>query len=222
MTESIIPTEAGQLAQKFDDAAFNAVNTATGFLPRIQVMGSSSAQCKEGKFQVGRWALVKNKEFIDIGASITAAIIAWRPRALDFKDRNAVISAFDPSHPEFKRIQSQAGIKDSDCLCGPEFLVWLPEQKTFATLYMANNSGQQEAPVVRKHIGKVTTLSCVFVPSKKYGGWHAPKCQPCSAGLSTPMIPEELKKEHEKFMNPPATETETATPEQAAAAGRAR
>jgi hypothetical protein len=223
---SIIPAGAvDKSISRFSEEEFGAVNTSSAFLPRLQLMGSSSAPCKEGKMQVGVWALVSGQNMTDIGKSLTVAVIAWRPKALDMRDREKIVSCFDVKHPKFAEIKNVADNAPqgtlSGCMYGPEFLIWLPEQKTFATYMASNASAQQEAPNIKKLMEKLATFNITFVPSKKFGGWHAPKVQPCSTPLSEPINPEQLKKEYEKFVNPPALETEVPE-EEAKAAGSDR
>lgn len=206
-----------------NDAAFAGLSTS-GFLARLQLMGSSSKQCKQGLFPIGEWAMVSGQTFTQIGKEVDCLIITWRPKALDTAagdKHDEVLNCYDFKSAEFQDIATRAQIKDSGCMAGPEYLLWVPKLNAFLTYFMSNKSGQQEAPNVKNRIGKDATLKITFVPSKKYGGWHAPICVDCATPLPRP-LQAVLDIEIKKFLNPPAMETEVATPTDTATAGTDR
>ena len=189
--------EAG-LPVKFDDAAFKDVSAAD-YLPRVQLMTAMSKKCKNGSFPLNHWAFVKDQEFVDLGETVDLAILAWRPKAIDTGD--VVISCYDPAHDEFIRIKKSAPTKDSGCMYGPEFLVYIPDHNEYATMFMGTKSSRRVAPGVKALLHKAATMKSHEINGKKHD-WFAPSVTACSTPFDTPPI-EELKSFVEKFNNPP-------------------
>lgn len=190
--------------QKYSDDDFNSV-ASTGFLPRLQLLTSSSGPCKEGEFPVNHYAMVKGKNYIDLSGEVICLVIAWRPKALRMGDE--FMAVFDINDPEFKKIEEESGQQDSGCMFGPEFLVYLPNEKEYATFFMGSKTARNESPNMKQLIGKAATLSHQKISSKKYS-WCAPQVVPCTTPFDIPDI-DEIKEIAEKFNNPPKQEIET-------------
>jgi len=201
---AMIPAEvAGGLA-KYDDSVFKETTKSGDYLPRLQLMTSASDKCKSGEFPINHYALIRDQNYDDVGEAVDLLVVTWRPKALEIGDE--VISVFDPESPEFKRIQEKSGEKDSGCMYGPEYLVYLPSAKVFATFFCGSKSARREAPTIQNKLGKPATLKAKKIETKKYT-WYAPSCTACSTPFETPDI-EDLKKAVEKFNNPPANTVE--------------
>jgi len=203
--------------QKYDDAAFDAAAAGTAYLPRLQLLTSNSKLCKSGAFPTNHYALVRDQKHDDLGKNVDVLIVVWRPKALETGD--AVISCFDPEDAEFVRIQEKSGQKDSGCMCGPEFLVWIPSVKAFATFFMGTKSARRESANVKARVTKSATLGSQLCKNKKFE-WFAPECSACSTPFEMP--PKALLMETvEKFNNPPKSEIEGVSENEESAA-RAR
>lgn len=195
-----------QPSGKFDDAMFEKVAASGSYLPRLQMYGSNSTMVKEGKIGMAHYGLVKGKDQVtDLGKSVDLLALEWRPKAMDVKGED-IITAFDPEDPEFLRIQELSDVQDSGCMCGPEFLVYIPSLKMFATLYMSSKSARREAKAIRTRLGYPSTLGTEFIKGKRYS-WHAIACSQCSTPFEFP-DDEELADVKEKFLNPPKQEVE--------------
>lgn len=221
MSNSLIPADAlaGTALQKYDDKAFEAVVTSGNYLPRLQLMTSQSEKCKDGSFPINNYALVVGEIFNDLGKEVDILVICFRPKAIEMGD--AVISCYDQNAEEFKRIATKSEQPNSGCMFGPEFLVYVPSHKKFATFFMGSKSARKEAPAVRALMQAAATLKSKKITTPQYT-WFAPQAVPCSTPFELPDM-ELLKKEVEKFNNPPAQEVEKAKSEQSAGdGGRAR
>ena len=208
--EALIPvTEIPGQVQKWNEKSFTDLVTATGYLPRLQLQTANSKPCKAGTFPVNHYAIVKDKTLRDIGLTVDVLIIAWRPKALEMGE--AVIAAYDPEDAEFKRIAEKSEIKDSGCMYGPEFLVWVPALSQFALFYMGNKSARRESPNMVARLYKGATLKSKHIETKQYD-WYAPCVTPCTTPFEVPSK-EDIAEQVEKFNNPPKTEVETATEE---------
>ena len=209
---NIIPAEvSGGAIEKFDDDAFAAATKAGDFLPRLQLMTANSDQCKKGEFPINHYALVQGQNLVDLGETLDIAVVTWRPKALEIDDE--IITVYDPEDEEFKRIQEKSNEKDSGCMFGPEFLVYIPSKKQFATFFMGSKSARREAPGLRARVGKAATLKSHLIETKKYS-WYAPTIVPCSTPMDIPPV-EEIQEQVDKFNNPPKSEVERIPEEEA-------
>lgn len=204
--------------QKYDDDQFALATKAGDYLPRLQLMTSNSEKCKTGKFPVNNYALVSGENMQDCGRDVDILVISWRPKALEMGEQ--IITVYDPKNTGFVRIQDKSNEKDSGCMFGPEFLVWVPSQKKFGTFFMGSKSSRREAPNVKALMRKPATLKSHLIETAKYS-WVSPTVVPCSTPFEMPDV-QDLQDEVEKFMNPPATEIEKIEPNKQASSERAR
>ena len=91
---------------------------------------------------------------------------------------------------------------------GPEFLVYLPAAKEFATLFCGSKSSRREAPALNALLTKPATLKSRLAETKKHK-WQTMAITNCSTPFDLPDL-EKLKAVVEKFNNPPATTVEVA------------
>jgi len=205
----LIPAEALAPAKYVSDEHWDSLASSSTFLPRLQVMTGNSGLVSSGKISPGRLGLVKSKEEVeDLGNQIDCIPLSFRYKAMSFSDNGDVVSKFNPSDPEFKKIQEKSSIQNSGCMAGIEFLLWLPNQDKFCTFYLASVSARKESANIRGLIGKGATIKTKFIESKRYK-WHAPVVTVCSSPLDPPEM-EALKEEMEKFNNPKESEVELA------------
>lgn len=118
------------------------------FLPRIQFFSDASGLVKRRQFPANHYGLVEKKDsIIDLGDNFVGYILAYRYKALDFREKGKVKVFYDPRSPEFLAVKEEANRKRnpgemSGCMYGAEFLIGLnvngkPE---FATLICSTNS----------------------------------------------------------------------------------
>lgn len=206
---SLIPSDITNTGLSTDqnEQLFSQI-TSGGYLPRLQLCGSGSDLCKEGKIGIARYAFVIAKDnFIDLGPEVNTLVLAWRPRALDMNN-GQVLSVYDVNSTEFKRIQEKSKIQNSRCMFGPDFLVYVPAIKKFASFFMGSPTARREAPQVKALIGNAATLKARLIKNNEYS-WHGPVCVQCSQPLDIPEM-DLIKSEIEKFRNQKEVEVETA------------
>ena len=209
---SLIPQDCvgGALAP---EGSFDSIVSSGDYLPYLQLFGSKSDACAQGKIGIGHYGLVKDKQITDISPEVDLVIVSWRPKAVQSGDEFLV-----DFHPEivdgeitntlFKKIVDLSNVRDSGCMYGPEFLLWIPSANTFATYHMNSKTGRREARNMQPLIGKAATLKCHLIEQGKYK-WHGPLVIPCSSPLDMP--PEdEIREQYAKFQNPPRNEMEVA------------
>lgn len=195
-----------------DEKHFAEIASGASFFPRVQLFGGNSNLCKKGKINVGTYGLVRSdkNEVEGLTAEFSCVVLGWRPRAMQIEDDNTVHTYYNPSSPDFKRVKDKAdsGEKDTGCMYGPEFLMWLPSvnPSCFATFFCSNPTARREAPTLKAMIGRASTFKAVYIESKKFS-WHGPKFVPCSAPMTIPPR-EEIVAALNKFNNPPETAEE--------------
>lgn len=199
-----------QGASKFaTEKALSTVTKTGSWLPYIQLHGSNSKVVKRGQFPMGHFALVKNKVNGDIGDSFVAFVVAWRPKAMQYKP--TVLSVYDTASKQFQDLEAKADQKDSGCGFGPEFLLWLPEYKELATLFLGNKTGRNEGPNIIGAVGHACRIGAILIEDKKQDReWHGAKMYPYDLEIN--VWPEEavLMEELNKFNNPPAVTADVA------------
>jgi hypothetical protein len=200
-------------AQVFTDLA-----TASSFLPRLQLMTSSTELVKMGKFPINHFAMIAGQLVVDVGVTVDVLALAWRPKAMVTKD--AVISVFDPTDPKFKETVALADVKDSGAMYGPEYLLWVPSQERFVTFFMCNKSLRREAPILYALLQamKRATLNVKEAKNAQYK-WMTVSVTECSANFTTPAI-EEAAAVVKDFLNPPKQVIEVADAKEKAATAR--
>lgn len=125
------------------DASFKASTSGgVGRLPALKLKTASSDACKEGAINVNHYALESNGKITDLDKNPSGLVVSFRAKAIDFGDgseNSKVSSTADINSDEFKRIQTivASNTPNSHCACGPEFLVYLPEENTYAELYLS-------------------------------------------------------------------------------------
>lgn len=208
------------------------------YLQRVQITGSNSDIVQNQKIEAGFIVLVQDKEhFVDLGKEVDMIFYTMRPKALQI-DQTAgqILQFFDRSHSEFKRIQAQSAIRDSGCMFGLEFLVYLPNREQFASFYCGSKSGRKESPNILDIMNvsddpdnpiwkpAAITIKPKFIPKapgRKYSWWSFEVFK-CSSPLAAQPEMEELKTEVEKFNTPPKSTVEKAEPVAGAGADRER
>jgi hypothetical protein len=183
------------------------------YLPRIQIMGSSSNIVKEGKFPIGDVALISGQNHESLGKSVNVLICGIRYKAMCFEPE--VVSVYDTKDPMFAEFRDRADANSqSGCMYGVEFLLFLTDTGRFATFFCGNVSLRREAALVKsiydsqmqKQDWIHAVLSSEFVKNKKGQSWHTGKiAQSQTVPVMYPQV-DKLQSEVSKFDNPPKQE----------------
>lgn len=204
MANELIPTSANLSVSKYgNEDAFKEVSSSSAFLPRLQLFGANSNAVKEGKMPMAHYGIVLGRDqFEDLGAEVEVVVISWRPRAMKIPktEGSAPISFFNPTTAEFKQIQKESETPNSGSMFGPEFLIWVPSARRYATYFMSSATARRQAAEMRALIGKGATLKTQYIKTAQYS-WHGPVVTVCLRDLQVPDL-EEIKQEAEIFNNP--------------------
>lgn len=202
-----------ELAKQEKDKMFDDMTSGTDYFPRVQLMQGQSTLVQEKGLSTGTHVFIKTKEdFTDLGAAFDCLVMDMRLKALRI-DGDDILAVFDIHNPEFNKIREESKVQDSGCLAGPEFLMYIPSIKAFATYFMASPTAKRVAPKVRSYIDEDTgtpgpaTMNSVLIKGKKYK-WFGPIIQDCNTPFDLPPEEDMIDAIH-KFRNPPVTEVET-------------
>lgn len=213
---ALVPVDFSQLPSTEISADYDALSQGNDFLSRIQLFTKGKAIDK-GLIAPGHYGVpVSDDEVLDLGKEIDVLPLARRPKAMDFSDKEAIITNFDPESAEFKRIADAANGKDSGCMYGPSFLVFERSTGKFYEYYAGSKSARMESPKIAPFLPQKTetgttqptpmTLKARYVEKTKYP-YHCPVVAKCSTPI-TNMDPTKAIAEIIKFVNPKSDDVE--------------
>lgn len=205
-----------QLGKYASDQMFDKM--VTTYLPRVQLYDSNSNAVKQQLIPIGEYGLASANNILPLGKEVKMFVCSMRFKAMDLN--GGVKSFYNPDHPEFGRIKKTSEGQNTGCLCGPEFLVYLPEYDRFATFFMSSKTMRREAPNVRNLMGKGCLLRARLIEKKPYT-WFGPVATPHTSPMRLPNATL-LQQELDGFNNPPEEEIEAVDEKTAAANERAR
>ncbi|GMU26145.1 MAG: hypothetical protein AMXMBFR16_10500 [Candidatus Uhrbacteria bacterium] len=187
---------------------FRSLTTAGDFLDRIQLF-TKGQFVDNGAIGPGHYGVPSGETVLDLGKEIDIFPLDCRAKALDIRDKDAIVVSYDPDSPLFKEIQALAKERDSHCMCGPTFLVFERSTAKFYELFAGvNKSMLREAPKIAACLQKnPVTLKTQYVKKKSYS-WWAPVCVACSTPFANCPTQEEVLKQIEKFRALKSSEVE--------------
>ncbi len=197
------------LPARYDDKVFNDMAAGSAYLPYLTLGGLNSQLVAEKQIGAGEYGVVSQKKCTRLGEEVDIIPVDWQPMAMRVID-NTVTTVTDPNDIEFKRIMSESEVKDSGCMYGPCFLIYIPKVAKFATYFMSSKTARREAPNLKELMLKGATLkSHLIAPPKSKYKWYGPLVTPCSKALDVPTI-DDVKEAALKFREvPPKSDVET-------------
>lgn len=220
------------IAIKEDDGSLAALGSSA-FLPRLQHVGKMSKYSSAADIPMAKtipnnnFALIVNDDdYKDVGKTVDVMAISWRQKALDAK---AGKSYYDHTSDEFIEIETRAGAeRNSKCMFGPEFLVYIPELGELATFFFGSKSLRFEVKKILAlyEAKQPITFTYKTITLKDETVYTCATVTPCATPIDPPDADKMvyINKELEKFNNPKSSQTdsEPKSQESQAASGRAR
>lgn len=203
---TLVGAEAVPASKYGTEVAHKAVAGST-FLARLQLFQASSGPCKKGKIPIGTYAVVRGKDTIVhlLGDDVSAYCASWRPKAIRILVGGKLEIQYNPNNQKFKKIEIDSAVKDSGCMWGPEYLLYIPAVNEFVTCHFNNPTMRQAASGMLPNVGKAITLRVEYIDKGKHS-WHGPVPLMCSTPLNVTIDPEafrvELANQRDKFNNP--------------------
>lgn len=181
-----VDDETSALLTTQDDKDFASLAKNLGFLPSFKLFNAQAKACQQRKITAGNFGLVKSKDdIVDLGPQTDVIPITHRLKAVE-KAGDQYLSYYQRSSEGFERAKAKADAdKNSGCMAGVEFLLWIPDHMTFALFYAFNTSNLAVADAIKALYLKATTFKSKFVETKKFS-WFAPEVLICSTELITP------------------------------------
>ncbi len=214
--------------KEMDESLAKAMQSS--FLPRLQLVTAMS-KYRKPKMDPGitencYGLITSDDDYVDCGATVDMMVLSWRQKALDTKQGK---SYYDHKSQEFIEIQERADIeKNSGCMYGPEYLVYIPEQEALATLYFGSRSMRYEVKKIHKlyDTGQPVTMDVKEIETKSGDVYSCATPKPCATPIAMPDA-DKMKTIHDeikKFDNPKSSQTdvESETKEAQAPTNRAR
>ena len=237
---SLIPFKADQLpsVDLATDDELQELTKGTDFLQRIQLV-TKGKFVDTGKINPGRYGVPQpgGEDILDLGSEIDILPLAVRAKALDMRDRDAIIAVYDMNLPEFERIKILSKETNSGCMYGPSFLILERNTGNFYEFFLGNKSGRQESGKLRPFLpisqakaeatgtephGPIPcTLKNRYVQRSAYG-WHVPVVTKCSEPFTSLPLLDRIRDEVTKFAAAKDNGIERVTEEEEVSTGRAR
>ncbi len=207
MGNQLVPSdllnELAPVNSNFEDLT----SASEDFFYRMQLYSSKSNLVQEGKINANHYGIPEDNDVVDLGAEVDVIILSWRAKALDTSGE-AIIESFNPDSDTFKQIKDNSALKDSGCMYGPEFLLWVPSVERFLTFFMSSKTARREARKMEPLVGCAATIKSRIIKNGKFV-WAGPVVIECSTPLSLPDT-NIIKQKVQKFVNPPDNTPELA------------
>lgn len=187
------------------ESVFTDMAKAGDWLPRVQLNSFSTKAVQRGLLKAGTFTLHISKDNVQtLGEEFHCIPLSWRPKAVD---TNSLQSFYNPASVAFKKVEEEAKkSRDSGCIFGPEFLLFIPQLNRFAQMMFSNVTMRNRAPLLLGLMGRSVTISAEVIENKKQQIWHGPVINECTMPLTCTMSQEEfLKRKAEvetSFNNP--------------------
>lgn len=221
------------------DAMYDDLAKGAEFLARLQLF-TKGKPIDKGLIAPGHYGVPESAEEItDLGTSIDLLVLARRPKAIDMTDKEAIIVSYNNESPEFKRIAAKSMEKESNCMYGPDFLVFERSTGRFYDFFCGSKSTRAEAkkiypfmPLTAADIeargltdqephGPLAMTLKVKLVEKGSWSWHVPVVQKCSVPFDN-LPADKVIAEITKFITPKEDGIERVAEEDAPKGKKAR
>ena len=200
MTETNMQVFKTKAAVTTSDEDFDAMASGGG-LPRFSLFTSNSQEVKDGEFPTNTYGLKVGELLHELGKNVDIVICAYRLTAIDTSE--GFCSSHDVRSGLFQSIKERADVPNSfgcGCIYGQEFLIWVPEHKTFATLMCGSKTSRNMAAGIKALVGEVATMSSKKIENAKYS-WFAMTVTPSNAVVTETPDKEKYVSHLEAFSN---------------------
>jgi hypothetical protein len=204
----------------------SGVSDGGDYLGYVKLCGSSTDEVKKGKIGMGHYAYIVNQEPLDLSSEALVIVLAARATAMDFRGDDPTTS-HDPSSSKYAEIRGVAdGMGRTNCVYGPEFLIFLVNEQEYAQFHLSNKVGRRAAPKLIKLVSQEdkivptpVTMGVEFIEDHKPKGgrdsysFHVPTFSPFKGELPEMELDnDKYSKVLEDFLNP-KERAATAVPE---------
>lgn len=212
----LVPFDASNLpcTELATDDQLQELTKGVDYLQRVQLVTKGkyvdTAKIKPGHYGVPQPG---GEEIEDLGPEVDFLPLCVRPKALDMRDKEAIVAVYDMDDPAFKEIKKLSAQSDSNCMWGPSFLVLERSTGKLFEFFMSNKSARAESgnlvkflPISKEKAERTgvepqgplpCTMKARYAKSGSWG-WHVPVVTKCSEPFTnvpnTGVICEEMEK----------------------------
>lgn len=206
-TAIAIPQVESSVDQSME--VFNEMAKSSDYLPRLQLLTGNSGLAQSGEGKPGEYVVVTNKTSNKLlGVSVVCWPLGYRHKALNTGGETPIAS-FDVKSPVYAKIRALSAVKDSGCMYGPEFLLFIPEAG-FCTYHMSSKTARNVSPSVQAILlnRKPMVLTSKSITKGRFK-WHGPEANESSVFPEQP-DGTKLLTQLQKFLNPSSSNVEMA------------
>ncbi len=233
--KNLVPFDAAALPcmELATDDQLQELSKGVDYLQRVQLV-TKGKYVDTGKIKPGHYGVPQpgGEEIEDLGPEIDFLPLCVRPKALDMRDKEAIVAVYDMDDPAFKEIKMLSAQSDSNCMWGPSFLVLERSTGKLFEFFMSNKSARNESGNLVKFLpisdekAKRTgvepqgplpcTLKARYAKSGSWG-WHVPVVTKCSEPFTNAPDVEFIREEMVKFTSVKDNGVQNVTGEEAKA-----
>lgn|SRR5574340_437428 len=231
MANELVQSNLEQLPVMFDPTSgmVAEMTRSVDFLERIQLFTKGSA-IDRGLIAPGHYGIPKGEDHIvDLGVEIDVIPLCARPKAIDLRDKEAIVTNYEYNSDTFQDIKERSGEQNSGCMYGLCFLVAERSTGQLYELFCGTKSMRQESGKIsgylplsaeqaeklevdtgkphRAHGPLACTLKVKYVKKNNWA-WHVPICVQCSTPFNNMPSLDYIKAEVERFVTAKSTDIE--------------
>lgn len=177
------------------------------YLRRVKLAADLTAEVKAKEAEIGDFII---QGVSNLGSEVNVVIVKARPHALRLTDSSSKVGleSYVMGSAEFQEIRKEKDAnpqqQEPNNMYGYDYLLWLPEDKTFVTYFLCKMALFKSAPSFTKNLGKHCVMSSREEHSKKNTKitYRVPTVAVAGSADYAAPTPEEFKRAMDLFDNP--------------------
>lgn len=218
MSTSLVPQDSQLVTQVEEDSQFTKYKGGASFLKRLQFYSKGKSFRDGTNIPPGTYGIPDSDEVTQLGPEMDIIPLARGVKVIDLSNKSEPIVLHDSKNPEFQRIESLSGVKDSNCMSGVRYLVFERTTGDFYELFCHSKGLKKAADLMSGYLprtlqdcakrgldeshakdAEACTLGAKFVERKIYA-WHEPTVTDCSTPFADLPTPEQVGEQIRKFV----------------------
>lgn len=159
---AIIPTDGGDCDMSLAGSG--------DYLRRVKLAAELTSEVKSKEAAVGDFLI---QGVSNLGPSVAVVVVKARPHALQLTNGSSKVGgeSYNMADPLFQKIRAakdaNPGQQEPNNMYGYDYLLWLPEEKTFVTYFLCKMSLFKSVPKFTANIGKHCVMTAATNNSKQ-------------------------------------------------------
>ena len=212
----LVPADLSQLPEtKQGVPTVQDVVSSSEFFPFIVLVQGQSTFATDPNFDLKSGTFIipaggkDPEQVIKLGSSFEAVILAWRWKAINFNVEPVQV-ALDFDSEEFQAIKKMSDSKEQGYNYGPEYLLWVDSEETFATFpclsVTLRNAAKREIQKLIKHNALIKAHW--IDPEKSKHAWWGIKCVQSTNPVQNFPTLDVVQEAVERFINETTAESQ--------------